>query len=216
MESVSAHYGSVSSRCSGYLLGCSSAIALRPSCRRIPFSGLQIRAPCGHKLCWTPGPLTAPSKAESRAFTAEFIELHTGLPQALHLGRCPELAFGPPNPRPSQWRGAGPSMTRTPYYRVGFPQRRPDGMEPVGGARRATGQHPRTIRCYPIKPPNIERAVSTCEGAKEPMLFQRNPHGRGQNTTGAQVPHPPRRGLFPVCSGCFWSPGLRAGLSGDV
>jgi len=36
-------------------------------------------------------------------------------------------------------------MTRTLSYRGEFPQRRPDGVEPVGGARRATGQHPRTI-----------------------------------------------------------------------
>jgi hypothetical protein len=63
-------------------------------------------------------------------------------------------------------------MTRTLSYRGGFPQRRPD-VEPGGGARRATGQHPRTIRCNAQKPLNIERAVSTCEGAKEPMLFQR-------------------------------------------
>ena len=54
---------------------------------------LQIRAPWGHKPCWTTGPLTAPAKAESRAFTAEFIDLHTGLPPALHLSGYPEQTF---------------------------------------------------------------------------------------------------------------------------
>ena len=40
--------------------------------------------------------------------------------------------------------------------------------------------------------------------------------GRGEDTTGAPVPHPSRRPLPTLRAGCIRSPGLRAGLPGDV